>query len=451
MTSDRDFRKKFFQDLSDEPLDPTDSRYQPLYEPESDVILNLKETISFSFGRSAQLLSGYRGAGKSTELRRLRQLLLEEDGKYAVVLLDIEDYLDLYTPIDITTFLLALCGAVGEKLRTEKLVGGNLLRAGVGARLWNFLKSEVELGELSVGASAGADGGVVEASFEASAQLELKTNPLFRQRVQEELAKSLGKFTTEVNGFFAECANAVHEQSPGTELVILADSIEHARGTNETEAKVYEAVERLFADHADKLQLPGVHLVYTVPPWLRIRRPNIGSPYSGAGLYTLPAQKVRTYRNGELHGQPFEPGLLRLINLVARRGEWQRLLGTEEALGELILATGGHLRDLIRLLQTVAIEARHLPADDATRGSALERLRAQFTPVPDDDARWLAEIAKSRRAELGSIDKVGTLARYFDSHLVLCYHNGAEWYDVHPIVRDLVLEQAARPKSALDG
>ncbi|NJL27117.1 MAG: hypothetical protein HC897_04135 [Thermoanaerobaculia bacterium] len=141
----------------------------------------------------------------------------------------------------------------------------------------------------------------------------------------------------------------------------------------------------------------------------------------------------------------------RLTELVAKRGDWQRLLGTKAALEELILATGGHLRDLIRLLQTVAIEARSLPADPSTRRSALERLRAQFTPIPDDDARWLAEIARSHDAELGSLSKVGTLARYFDSHLVLCYQNGREWYDVHPIVREVVLEQAARQKPVADG
>lgn len=448
MTDDRDFRRELFRALADEPLDPADPRYQPLYEPESDVILHLKETINFSVGRSAQLLSGYRGAGKSTELRRLRQLLHSEG--YAVLLLDVEDYLDLHTPIDITTFLLALCGAVGEKLRFEKFLEGNPLRTSLGARLWNFLESEVKVDGLDLKGSAGVGAGGAELGLEASTRVELKTNPIFRQRIQAALAESLGQFNAEVRGFFSECSLAVQAHQKGAGLVILVDSIEHARGTNETEAKVHEAVERLFADHDDKLKLPGVHLVYTVPPWLRIRRPNIGSPYSGAGLYTLPAQKVRQYGGANSEGKNFTPGLKRLTELVSRRGDWPRLLGDETALQELILNTGGHLRDLIRLLQTVAIEARQLPATKATRRAALERLRAQFTPIPDDDARWLAEIARSRQAELGSLSKVGTLARYFDSHLVLCYQNGAEWYDVHPIVRDLVIEQA-RQKPSADG
>jgi hypothetical protein len=449
VTDDRNFRRDFFRALDTGPLDPaTDARYLPLYEPESDVILRLKETINFAHGRSAQLLSGYRGAGKSTELRRLRQLLQAEGEDYAVLLIDVEDYLDLHMPIDITEFLLALCGAVGEKLQEGEFLKGSPLKASLGQRFWNFLNSEVQLKEFSLTAKAGVKAEGAEVGLDASAKVELKTNPLFRQKIQAALANSLGQFTTEVRGFFAECALAVDKHHKGAGLVILVDSIEHARGTNETEAKVHEALERLFADHDDKLKLPGVHLVYTVPPWLRIRRPNIGAPYSGAGLHTLPAQKVRTYAPGDLEGKPFAPGLKRLTELVAKRGDWQRLLGNKAALEELILATGGHLRDLIRLLQTVAVETTTLPATTKTLAAAQERLRAQFTPIPLDDVRWLAEIARSHEADLQNLDKVGTLARYFDSHLVLCYQNGAEWYDVHPIVRSLVLEQAARLKPA---
>jgi hypothetical protein len=194
MADDRSFRRDFFRQVADHPLEPTDPRYHKLYEPESDVILHLKETIDFSEGRSTQLLSGYRGAGKSTELRRLRNLL-QADG-HVVLLIDIEDFLDLHTPIDITTFLLALCGAIGEALR-EHLVG-DVLKASLGERLWNFLKSEVKLKELSLTAKAGGkaktDDGEVEGGLEAAAKLELKTNPLFRQKIQESLSLSLGHF-----------------------------------------------------------------------------------------------------------------------------------------------------------------------------------------------------------------------------------------------------------------
>ncbi|MCB9544699.1 MAG: hypothetical protein H6706_02250 [Myxococcales bacterium] len=427
--TDRDRRQRFFREMADVPLNPEDPRYYPLYEDQSDVVLRLKETILFSEGESAQLLSGYRGAGKSTELRRLRSELGAED--YTVVLIDVEDYLDLHTPIDITDFLLALCGALAEKLTDEALLPESPARAALGQRLWGFVTGTiVTLKDVSL----------------AGMKVELKSNPLFRQEVQKALGTSLGAFAREVRGFVAECVLALEAARPGTALVVLVDSVEHARGTNETEARVHESLERLFADHDDKLKLPSTHVIYTVPPWLRIRRPNIGSPYSGAGLLTLPAQKVRAYVD-DGDGQPYAPGIERLVQLVGKRTDWSVVLGDRDALEELILATGGHLRDLVRVLQTVALEARTLPASADARRAALERLRAQFTPIPHEDVRWLARIARSHEAELRDLEGLGSLARYFDSHLVLCYQNGSEWYDVHPIVRDVVLDLADRLES----
>jgi hypothetical protein len=40
------------------------------------------------------------------------------------------------------------------------------------------------------------------------------------------------------------------------------------------------------------------------------------------------------------------------------------------------------------------------------------------------------------------------LARFLDAHLVLCYRNGHEWYDLHPLIRDTVIAQAARVAGA---
>jgi len=33
-------------------------------------------------------------------------------------------------------------------------------------------------------------------------------------------------------------------------------------------------------------------------------------------------------------------------------------------------------------------------------------------------------------------EMLSRLAGYFDTHLVLNYRNGQDWYDVHPLIRD---------------
>ena len=59
------------------------------------------------------------------------------------------------------------------------------------------------------------------------------------------------------------------------------------------------------------------------------------------------------------------------------------------------------------------------------------------------DEPWLAAVCQTHEAELQSLQELPSLARFFDTHLVLCYRNGDEWYDVHPLIAEHVQAQAA--------
>jgi hypothetical protein len=68
--------------------------------------------------------------------------------------------------------------------------------------------------------------------------------------------------------------------------------------------------------------------------------------------------------------------------------------------------------------------------------------RRDFLPIAQDDARWLAEIARVPATALPSTEAtpVNRLARFLDSHFVLYFINADEWYDIHPLIRDEVAE-----------
>lgn len=439
MTDDLAFRRRLMSDFTPRPLAAGDPKYQPLYTEQSDVVLRIQEGILLASGTATtQLLSGYRGSGKSTELARLDALLSEHG--YFVARFDIEDYLDLYIPLDITDFLLAICGALGECLRQTAMLGDDPVAMNVWERFWNWMNSSVDVSGLSVRAGA-----PLPATLELKA--ELHDNPDFRRKVRAALATNLSGFLREVRSFVNQCVAALRQRhGEDAQLVVIIDSVEHAAGTNDTEHDVHAALERMFSQHHDSLKLPHVHTVYTVPPWLRIRCPNVGAYYDGGrGLHTLPAQKVCDYDATRTHAHPYEPGVASLVKLIGRRGDWRRLLGDEDKLKRLIAVSGGHLRDLMRLLQDIVVNARtEMPVSDAIIESSIEGIRAGFLPIANNDAVWLAQIARTGRVELEGVADLPTLSRYFNAHLVLCYLNGSESFDVHPIVRDRVLEQADR-------
>ena len=329
---DRAFLKAFFQQTNDQPLTPDDRRYVPLYENPDiagfDPVESLTRTIEWTSGESVQLLSGFRGTGKSTELRRLKKRL--DQSNYIVLLCDIEDYLNLSTPVDVSDFLLAISGAFGEEfdreLNTRNLYRGSLVEERWAERLSGLIKG-IRLEESEVG--------VASLGVSAKMKLNLRNDPSFKRRVQ------------------------------------------------------------------------------------------------------LPAFKLR-----DQSGIHLEDNYSAIEKVVERRGEWQKLLPSRDSLHRLIRYSGGHLRDLLRLVAEVLRRAETLPVPSSTVQSAIDQLRTEFLPIADDDARWLFEIGKSHRPALNNIDDLPTLARFLDTHLALCYRNGEEWYDVHPLIAENVKQQA---------
>lgn len=444
-TPDSQFLQNFYQRLIDRPLDPVDDKnlYVPLYEARAtsptDPVSELQTTIEWSPVASTQLFSGFRGTGKSTELRRLRRQLVERGS--VVVLCDMQKYLNMTTAVDVSDFLLATAGAFGDELK--QLYGESVIEEGYWTRFSAFLvRTHVEIDELKLKA------GVKDVGAEI--KLNLKTDPTFRQILQERLKGHLGALVRDVHGFFEECIMALRRKQGDEELrvVMLLDSVEQIRGTTINAMDVAASLEVLFEGHADKLKIPYMHVVYTVPPWLKIKAPGLAGLYSGMQL--IPCIKVR-----HQNGQPCNAGLSELEQIVAKRGDWRRLLGDDRgALDELLLASGGYLRDLFRLIQTTLRLARHdgLPAQPRIRELALDEVRNSYLPISNEDALWLHQIEKSKCTELDGKERLHDLARFYDTHLVLTYRNGSEWVAVHPLVAAHVERQAeAVLRRAADG
>ncbi|TNE87983.1 MAG: hypothetical protein EP330_16995 [Deltaproteobacteria bacterium] len=427
MSNDRRrFQREFFRALADRPLDLMNpdhaALYEPLHELDDDPVVRLHDTIDFSAEESVQIVAGFRGTGKTTEFSRLEKMLWESD--YFVVRVDLDEYLDLHSPVHITEFLLVLSGAINERMSDEKLLGkGNA--PSFWERVTGLLGSEVRLSDLET--SVGPFG----------MRLGLKVESSVRERVRGALQGQLPRLVHEVRTHHETLLKALRERwQDDARLVVIVDSLEHIRGQG-SQTEVFRAIQDLFFGHARDLQLPGTHMVLSVPASLALQADNLAAQFSNGAVQAWSSCRVR-HRDGT----PDTDTIERLTHLVERRGDWRKLLSPDQ-MQELVLASGGYLRDLLNMM----VEAIHLYGQNVPEAERLERLVATqsraYSPLYADHIRVLKAVAEHRSLRAVELEDQELVVRFLDSHLVLCYLDDDFWYDVHPLVRDRVLSPDA--------
>lgn len=429
-TDELAFLKRIYQQLQDAPLQPGDPRYEPVYEHPGceDPIALLQRSIQFADIESLNLFSGFRGSGKTTELFRLKKKL-EELG-YVVLYSDALDYINPATPIAISDLLIILAGAFSDALQEMHI---DLRTETFWTRFWNYLtKTDVNLKEIGMKSEVGVD--PVKAGTDL--KLELKTAPSFRRKLSDALIGRIGEMHEEVKAFFEDGFKAIRAATgEDKKVVFIFDSLEQIRGSLSNEQEVTRSVELLFSIHLRLLEIPYLHVIYTVPPWLKFVLP-------GTNMVVLPGVRLR---NNDSQRTRCEPGIQAIRGLVQKRFHTDgldRFFGPSpfSRADRPIELCGGHFRDLLLLLRQTVLRANTLPVSDDAIESAILRVRSNFLPISFEDANWLAQIAETRATVLQNTGplEVSRLTRFLDSHIVIYLRNGDEWYDVHPLVRDEV-------------
>lgn len=445
--SDIQFRKWLGTKLVvDKPLEPDDPLYEPLYHDDpGDPIQLILNDIELSEVQSLNLISGFRGCGKTTELFRLRCQL--RGSGFFVAYANALDYLLPSEPIDISDFLIVLAGSFSEALERDLKL--DPAKEGFFTRFVHWLRTtHVKLE--GIDAETKVPGTDIGLNFKTS----LREVASFRQQLRESMAARLGDLRRQVHEFFMFGRKKILEKVPkATGVVFIFDQLEQLRDTITTEGRVAESVATLIANHRADLQIPLFHMVFTVPPWLKFKLAEL------AKIRLL--YNVKLWNNDDKRS-PHKAGRQTMRRLVGRRftpdgmkryfGKLRKD-GSSPLADQLIEAAGGHFRDLIILLRETLLRAKSLPITASVVDAAIANLRSSFLPMPAADAAWLHEIGQKRDSLLKdrSPESVQRMTFFLDTHCALVLRNGEEWYDIHPIIRDEVEEIVQRETKASSG
>lgn len=430
---DEVFLTQLHQALELKDFGPEDPRYVDLEQYPAavgpDAVKYLRRAIMRTTEGSVFFLSGLRGAGKSTQLRRLQNDL--NTTGFAAVRLDAEDYLNLRQPIDVVEFLFFLVGGISDAIDAADWLptAGPTLRAWQRLREW--LAALPERVTLTPSASVGAGidiPGMAKADLNLKA--EIRKDESFVASLREFLEGRLSALVRVANDLVGELVDELRAtwERTGREwlgLVVLVDSLDHIRGADFL--TIRQSLVDLFDKQSGSIILDRARTVFTVPPYVQID-------------YEV-VRHITNVKVAERNRDPFPDGIAALREVLARRTPDRnllRLFPDEESLTSLIKSSGGNLRDLFRLVIEVEIQAESLPVSAATIPAAEQSVRNGLLPISDDEMAVLIRVATEQVAPLRSQADWAELSGLYERHLILGYPNGETWYDIHPLIADHV-------------
>lgn len=389
-----------------------------------EIVEELGQAITLSDRPTCQLFTGHVGCGKSTELLRLKTEL-EQQGFHVVYFQSTED-LDM-ADLDISDILLVIARNISESLEAVdiKLKPGYF--ADLFAEAAAFLQTPVD-----IGVEAGLSIGI------AKITAKTKESPKARSQLREYLERRTSNILESINDELLLPATKELKQRGKEGLVVIVDNLDRVHDTPKSWGRPQP--EYLFIDRGDQLSGLKCHLVYTIPLGL------IFSNESGKLQDRLGNTRVLPMVPVQLRdGSDYQEGIARLRHMVMVRAfphlaqdedELLKFVGEVfdscETLDRLCRVSGGHVRNLLRLLHTCIPKKRPPISRSSLDNVVREFCNQRILGLMDDEWNLLRHVAQQKkvRGEQGYT----TLLR---SMLVFEYRDqDGSWFDINPVLAE---------------
>lgn len=392
----------------------------------SDILIELGKRIQRSQQPTCQLYSGHRGGGKSTELRRLTQDL-EQKG-CMVVYFSAEDEDINPEDVEYADILLACTRHLLEGLRiADPKPVLNWLK-----ERWQALQDVMQT-KITLDDKVSAE---VQIQQLAKITASIRTQPSQRHQIRQLLNPHTETLVAALNQFIADAKTKL---PPGkTKLVVIADGLEKITLIARENGRSNH--DEIFIDRCEQLKALDCHVIYTVPISLVLsnRASDLMEIYNCAPQ-VLPMITVQTR-----DGQPYAAGIEKLKEIIRLRVQAvakakglsleAEVFDSPESLQRLCAISGGHVRNLILLVQlAIDYNEDHLPIATISLQQAIRQLRKTYRDTVNDD-QWtlLAKVFRSKRIPHDQQHRSLLFTR-----CLLEYVDKEAWHDVHPVLRDV--------------
>ena len=394
------------------------------------IIEDLKDNIAMwsPDEPTCQLFTGHIGCGKSTELWLLKQQL-EAEG-FHVVYFESDKDLEM-GDLDVSDILLTIARQVIESLNTREK-----LNLGEPTRLNSLIEGAIKLLQTEIEISP-----EVELSFGiAKITAQAKASPQLRSKLRDYLGPRSNGIIETINQELLEPAHKKLKQRGKNGLVVIVDNLDKVDSSPKPWGRPQP--EYLFVDRGEQLASLHCHVIYTLPLALRFSNDyNRLTQRFKSDPQVLPMVSIQL-RDGKEFGE----GMAKLRQLVLARAfphleEQQRLekiteiFDSTETLDYLCKMSGGHVRNILRILNDAIKKQKGLPISSENLNKVIQNFRNERT-LAVDDQEWelLRQVAQTKKVK--GDDGYQRLIR---SMFVYEYRDDdGSWFDINPILKDSV-------------
>lgn len=382
----------------------------------------LAQRIRLSNSPTCQIITGHRGSGKTTELKRLQHGLESGDKKFFVVFCEADEDIDR-NDIDFPDVLVAIMRQLAGQLK-ERV--GIELKAG-------YFRDRFERVKHLLGSSVDIESLVLEAGMR-QLSASIKSSPDARLEIRKLLEPDTGNLLHAANDVLGK---AVLELSRGGYhgLVIIVDDLDKMVLRSHAAAGCSTG-EYLFVHREAQLTAFKCHMIYTLPIALAYAAPasTIASLYGGS-VPVIPMTKV-THRPPSK--EPYQPGMKKFRELIATRlaeaGVSEKEIFKSRTIQDrLITLSGGQPRELINFIREALISG-DLPIKDGAVKRVARQARRTYERQLREQHRPILRQAKSKGRFKRTKANDEAIRELLESRALLQYSNDDEWYGVNPVI-----------------
>ncbi|MGJ5634440.1 ATP-binding protein [Nostoc sp. CALU 1950] len=367
------------------------------------------------------IFTGHRGCGKSTLLADFSR---RYEKQYFMVFFSIGDTIEMSDVNHINILFTTAVNLIHEAEKHQISIPKSIKEV---FSKWFATKTSIKENKLQGSASVGFDFKFISA--------KLKADNVTRNEIKQEFQNKISELVSHIN----EIAAVIQTETKKEIIVILDDLDKLDLGK----------INDLFKDNIKALCLPHFRIIFTIPI-AALRDKFLKAILETETNYRIVLPVVKLLNKGETRESNILPILEAKTTLydILKKRIPETILDTKTA-EKIVLYSGGVLRELIRIANECCIiclgkvrrikDNETLIINDIILEEAINNLRNDFaTPLTKLDYEILQQIYQFNEPD---DPNQGYFLELLHGLHVIEYHDYRNWYDIHPIVLELLRER----------